>query len=107
MERLIYSECHYAIEGQIVPQLRAFFSRLRRVRQDLGVRPYLNRIQRERCRANLLELERLEREFHRVDYPEDFEHLHRKLRRYLYLESEDLARVLGRESVRKCSLFLI
>lgn len=107
MQRLVYTECHYAVKGQIVPQLRAFFSRLHLVRENLGSRPYLNRIQRERCRANLLEFERLEREFHRVDYPEDFEYLHRQLRRYLYLDTEDLARVLGRESVRKCSLFLI
>ena len=107
MYRLVYCENHYAVEGQIVPQLQSFFARVRRVRDDLGRRPYLNRIQRSRCRANLLELERLEREFHRIDYGEDFEHLHRNLRRYLYLESEDLARVLAQESVRKCSLFLL
>ena len=107
MVHLSYCVREPAIEAEIVPQLQHFFARLRAVRSNLGRQPYLNRIQRNRCRANLLYLERLEREFHAIDYREDFLHLHRRLRRYLYLESRDLAWVLGRESVQNCSLFLI
>ena len=106
MNRLSYCERQPSIDGKIVPELQAFFARLRRVRADLGRRPYLNRLQRNRCRANLLYLETLEREFRSIDYREDFYHLHRRVRRYLYLDSRDLAWVLGRESVQNCSLFL-
>ena len=106
MNRLAYCLHSPSIEGEIVPELQAFFARVRTVRAHLGRRPYLNRIQRNRCRANLLYLESLEREFRAIDYREDFRHLHRRIRRYLYLNSRDLAWVLGRESVQNCSLFL-
>jgi len=106
MIRIAY-RCDLPSEREALPQLREFFARLRTVRRDLGQRPYLNRLQRIRCRENLLVLEELEREFHRIDYPEDFFELHRKLRRYLYLDSEGLAYVLGQERVERTSLFLL
>jgi hypothetical protein len=96
-----------AVEGEILPQLRSFFRRLHQVRRELGKTPYLNRLQRQRCLGNLLTLQEMEREFHAIEYREDFLELHRRLRRYLYLESADLARVLGSECVEKRSLFLL
>ena len=106
MLRLYYCRENPHPQSEVVPELQAFFARLKVVRRQLGREPYLNRIQRSRCRANLLALESLEREFRSIDYPEDFLHLYRRLRRYLYLDSEGLAHVLGRESVERCSLFL-
>jgi len=94
-----------SIERQVLPELQGFFRRVRQVRRELGIRPYLNRLQRERCRNNLLRLELLEREFHAIDYREDYLELHRRLRRYLYLDSQDLARVLSSEELRRIRLF--
>jgi len=93
-------------EAEIVPELRLFFRRVRALRREAGVTPYLNRLQRRRCRENLLLLEDLEREFHAVEHHEDFLELHRRVRRWLYLEQSDLARVLGAERVARTSLFL-
>ncbi len=93
------------IDREVLPQLQGFFRRLRQVRRNLGCDPYLNRLQRERCRRNLLHLESLEREFHAIDYRDDYWELHRRLRRYLYLDSRDLARVLATEEVQRIRLF--
>ena len=106
MIRIAY-RCDFPSRSEAVPQLREFFARLRTVRAELGRRPYLNRLQRIRCRENLRMLEDLEREFHRIEYPEDFFELHQQLRRYLYLDSEGLAYVLGQERVERRSLFLL
>jgi hypothetical protein len=107
MQAIVYRCEAPSIERQVLPELRGFFRRLRQVRRDLGVRPYLNRLQRERCRGNLLRLEILEREFHAIDYREDYLELHRRLRRYLYLDSRDLARVLAGEELRRIRLFTL
>ncbi|WP_457606321.1 hypothetical protein [Nitratifractor sp.] len=107
MRRISYCRELPSIEREIFPELQHFFARVREVRRRLGTSPYLNRIQRQRCRSNLLELERLEREFHAVEYREDYYHLHRKLRRYLYLDSRGLAHVLGEERIKECTLFLL
>ena len=106
MLRIAYRSELSEIERDGVPDLRQFFRRLRRIRRDLGTEPYLNRLQRRRCLDNLRALEEMEREFHAVEYREDYLELHRSLRRYLYLETIDLARVLGSERVKKRSLFL-
>ena len=106
MRAIVYRCEAPAIEREILPELRCFFRKLQQVRRELGIRPYLNRLQRRRCLANLLTLGEMEREFHAIDHREDYLELHRRLRRYLYLESRDLALVLGSESVEKCSLFL-
>jgi len=106
MQVLVYRHEERGIEERMVPELRSFFRRVHRVRQELGVRPYLNRLQRRRCRENLLILLEREREFHAVEYREDFRELHRQLRRWLYLESGDLARVLAEEELERRSLFL-
>ncbi|WP_456392859.1 hypothetical protein [Nitratifractor sp.] len=107
MQRIVYRRESCSIEREILPELRLFFRRLRQVRRELGVRPYLNRLQRRRCLANLLTFEEMEREFDAIEYGEDYRELHRRLRRYLYLDSEGLARVLGSEGVEKRSLFLL
>ena len=92
--------------GHYASELRHFFRRLEQVRSFLGREPYLNRLQRRRCRNNLVQLQALEREFLSIEYAEDYLELHRRLRRYLYLDSCDLARVLGSESIPSVSLFL-
>jgi len=107
MRALVYRCDTPPVEWEVLPELRSFFQRLRQVRRELGVRPYLNRLQRQRCLHNLLALQELEREFHAVDHPEDYLELHRRLKRWLYLESRDLALVLGNERVEKRSLFLL
>ena len=94
-------------DRDIVYELRSFFRRLAEVRRNLGRYPYLNRIQRYRCLNNLLYLEDIEREFHAIDYREDYTLLHESLRRYIYLGSVDLALVLGSERVESRSLFII
>jgi hypothetical protein len=106
MRAIVYRRETPDIGREILPELRAFFRTLQQVRTELGVRPYLNRLQRRRCRDNLVRLQALEREFLSIEYAEDYLELHRHLRRYLYLESGDLARVLGSESIPSVSLFL-
>jgi hypothetical protein len=107
MQVLVYRCDIPSIEREVLPELQGFFQRLRQVRRNLGCEPYLNRLQRERCRRNLLSLESLEREFHAIDYREDYWELHRRLRRYLYLDSRDLARVLATEELRRIRLFTL
>jgi hypothetical protein len=107
MQAIVYRCETPHIERQVLPELQGFFRRLRQVRRDLGRRPYLNRLQRERCRNNLLRLELLEREFHAIEYREDYLELHRRLRRYLYLDSHDLAHVLAGEELRRVRLFTL
>ncbi|WP_456433287.1 hypothetical protein [Nitratifractor sp.] len=88
-------------------QLREFFSRVRQVRRTLGVDPYLNRLQRNRCRVNLAHLAEIEREFLAIDHWDDLLEMRRRLRRYLYLDARDLARVLSQETVQGVSLFIV
>ena len=106
MQRIVYLEDRFPTQQDLHSQLRDFFSRTRRLRSRLEQTRTLNRLQRMRCRRNLLLLQDLEREFHAIDYREDYRQLHRNLRRYLYLESRDLLQVLGQEELRQISLFI-
>ncbi len=84
-----------------------FFLKTRVAKRELETIKRLNRLQRSRCRANLLIFEEIEREFNRIDYTEDIEVLYNHLSRYLYLDKSDLIDVLGNEEIRVKSLFLI
>ena len=109
MRYLCYRRDEPDLYGEIIPELRSFFNRIRSIKQSLRIadtEPYLNRIQRERCLQNLYSLERAAREFEAIDYREDYYHLYRQLGRYLRLETRDLKRVLGYESSKKITLFV-
>ena len=109
MNRLVWICERDFFDREFEAQLRGFFTKIRDIKMNLDKKePYLNRIQRIRCRDNILKLEMLEREFHSIEYREDFEYIHKKLRRYLYLNRKDLTIVLSQESLKRdLSLFLL
>ena len=106
MQRIIYLADRFPEESDLVSRLRDFFSRTRQLRSRLEQTRDLNRLQRMRCRRNLLQLEAMERQFYAIDHREDYRQMHRGLRRYLYLDGNDLMLVLGREEIRRFSLFI-
>ncbi len=106
MQRIVYLADRFPAESDLVSQLRDFFSRTRQLRSRLERTRALNRLQRMRCRRNLLQLEAMERQFYAIDHREDYRQMHQGLRRYLYLDGNDLMLVLGREEIRRFSLFI-
>ena len=94
---------HYELESE----LKQFFSRIHYIKQQLVQqhRFGLNRIQRYRCRQNILELERLENDFDAISYREDIHHLYRKVHRYVKLDYRRLIVLFGRETLGRHSLF--
>ncbi len=84
-----------------------FFIKMRAAKQELNHVRRINRLQRSRCRSNLLRLEELESEFHRVEHIEDIDAIFDALNRYLYLSKSDLIEVLAKEEIKIKSLFLI
>jgi len=98
--------CGYS---ELENELRHFFGRLRHIKRRLSderMALRLNRIQRSRCRQNLLELEALERDFYALSHHEDIRHLYRKVHRYVKLDHERLMETFGRETMGRCSLFV-
>ena len=89
-------------------ELRHFFNRLRKIKQQLRQQHHadLNRIQRYRCKQNILELERLESDFGALTYREDIRHLYRKVQRYVKLDHERLIGIFSRETLGQHSLFI-
>jgi len=90
-------------------ELRIFFSRLRHLKRRLNAEAALldlNRIQRSRCRQNILDLENLERDFYALSHQEDIRHLYRKVCRYVKLDQERLMGIFGEERIQRCSLFV-
>ncbi len=90
-------------------ELRHFFSRLHSIKRQLQqaqTRERLNRIQRARCRQNLLDLEKVERDFYALGHQEDIRHLYRKVHRYVKLDHHRLMQTFGQETVERCSLFV-
>jgi len=88
-------------------ELKQFFSRLHHIKQQLMQqhRFGLNRIQRYRCKQNILELERLESDFDALSYSGDIHHLYRKVHRYVKLDHKRLIALFGRETLGRYSLF--
>ncbi len=84
-----------------------FFLKMRAAKRELNGIRRLNRLQRGRCRSNILRLEEIEREFHRVEHVEDISVVYRSLNRYLFLSKSDLIDVLADEEVKVKSLFLL
>jgi len=90
-------------------ELRAFFRRLHQIKRRLNEEQRaltLNRIQRSRCRQNILELEALERDFYALSHQDDIRYLYRKVHRYVKLDHERLMHLFGRETMGRCSLFV-
>jgi len=96
---------NYELENE----LRHFFGRLHQIKRKLTdeqSRLALNRIQRSRCRQNILELEALERDFYALSHQDDIQYLYRKVQRYVKLDPERLMDTFGRETMGRCSLFV-
>ena len=95
--------------GELENELRYFFRRIRavkrRLQQEQG-RLFLNRLQRIRCKANLLKIEMMEDEFHAISYREDIREIYRKLQRYVKLDHERLMHTFGTETVSHTSLYV-
>ena len=94
---------------ELESELRYFFSRLHHLKRRLNAEAAslrLNRIQRSRCRQNILDLENLERDFYALSHQEDVRHLYRKVCRYVKLDQERLLDTFGRERVSRCSMFV-
>jgi len=96
--------CGYS---ELESELKHFFSRIHHIKQQLmqQQRFGLNRIQRYRCKQNVLELERLESDFDALSYREDVRHLYRKVHRYVKLDHKRLIALFGRETLGRHSLF--
>ena len=87
--------------------INTFFIKLREAKRELNSIDRLNRLQRSRCKNNLLILEEIQREFNRVEYIDDITLIYQNLNRYLYLSKSDLIDILANEEIRVKSLFLI
>ena len=90
-------------------ELKTFFTRLRYMKQQLqleGSSLPLNRLQRSRCKSNLMMLERLEKDFYALSYQDDILHIYRKVQRYVKLDPERLMDTFGRETMGRSSLFV-
>jgi len=95
--------------GELENELRYFFRRIRAVKRRLQQeqdRLFLNRLQRIRCKANLLKIEIMEDEFHAISYREDIREIYRKLQRYVKLDHERLMHTFGTETVSRTSLYV-
>ena len=95
--------------SELENELRYFFRRLHHLKQRLNNEAgslRLNRVQRSRCRENILNLESAEREFYALSYREDIRHLYRKLHRYVKLDQERLLDLFGEETLKRCSMFV-
>ena len=95
-------------QAELERELRLFFRRLRRIKQQLAEQktsPRLNRIQRYRCKQNIFILQKLERDFDAISYPDDVRHLYRIVLRYVKLDAPRLTAMFGREDVGGSSLF--
>ncbi len=89
-------------------ELKTFFTRLRYMKQQLqleGSSLPLNRLQRSRCKSNLMLLERLEKDFYALSYQDDILHIYRKLQGYVKLDYHALVLHLGHKRVEVASLF--
>ena len=96
-------------EAELERELRLFFRRLRHIKHQLAEQktsPKLNRFQRHRCKQNLLNLQKIERDFDAISYQDDVRHLYRIVLRYVKLDTQHLTDVFGRERVDRNSLFV-
>ena len=109
MQYLCYFDRESDLYGEVIPELKLFFNKLQQIKRTLNTTsatPYLNRIQRERCKSNIYAFEELAKEFTSIENSDDFYLLHHRLQRYFKLHINDLKTVLGREEARRITLFV-
>ena len=90
-------------------ELKYFFHRIHTVKRRLQQeqdRLFLNRLQRARCKANLLQIEMMEDEFHAITYQDDIKELYRKLQSYVKLDHERLIHTFGMKRIVCTSLYI-
>ena len=98
--------CH---NRELESELSHFFQRIRMLRRRLheeNASLVLNRMQRIRCKGNLLTIEKLENEFHRTSHSDDVKIMYRKIQQYVELDHERLMHTFGRQKVKATSLFI-
>jgi len=96
-------------QHELEHELKYFFVRVRHLRRRLaneGESLHLNRLQRHRCKENLLALERVEEDFYALSHPDDLTHLYRKLHRYVKLDPENLMEMFATEHLGRHTLFI-
>jgi len=90
-------------------ELRCFFGNLHQLKHKLNEEAAalrLNRIQRRRCRENILNLEKLEQDFLALTYEGDIKPLYRKVQHYVKLDQKRLMDTFGHETVKHYSMFI-
>ncbi len=101
----IDSQTHVELENE----LKHFFHRVHtlkhRLKQEQGSL-VLNRLQRVRCKENLLRFETLESEFYAITYRDDIRELYRKVQRYVKLDHDRLMHTFGTEHITRTTLFV-
>ncbi len=98
--------CH---NRELERELSCFFQRIRRIKRRLHEEHaslILNRTQRNRCKKNLLTLEKFENEFHSISHSDDVKIMYRKIQQYVKLDHDRLMQLFGREKVQATSLFI-
>ena len=98
--------CH---NRELESELSYFFQRIRTIKRRLREERSslaLNRIQRMRCKENLLTIEKLENEFHGISHSDDVKIMYRKIQQYVKLDHERLMNIFGKQEVKATSLFI-
>jgi len=98
--------CH---NRELENELSYFFQRIRMIKRRLHEEHSsltLNRIQRNRCKGNLLTIEKLENEFHCISHSDDVKIMYRKIQQYVKLDHERLMQLFGNQKVKATSLFI-
>lgn len=94
---------------ELESELSYFFQRIRRIKRRLREEEdslVLNRMQRIRCKGNILNIEKLENEFHSISHRDDVKIMYRKMQQYVKLDHERLMQLFGRQKVKVTSLFI-
>jgi len=90
-------------------ELRHFFHRIHHIKRRLAEersRLPLNRMQRSRCKSNLLQMQSMENEFHAISHTDDVKVLYRKIQQFVKLDHERLMWTFGMEKIKRSSLFI-
>ncbi len=98
--------CH---NRELENELSYFFQRIRMIKRRLHEEHsslVLNRLQRIRCKGNLLTIEKLENEFHGISHSDDIKIMYRKILPYVKLDHERLMDTFGKERFVRRSLFI-
>jgi len=98
--------CH---NRDLESELSHFFQRIRMIKRRLHEEQsslVLNRMQRIRCKGNLLTIEKLENEFYSISHSDDVKIMYRKIQQYVKLDHERLMHTFGTEHIGRTTLFV-